>query len=49
MMISTSARSARPGVRNWPNGVSVAKFRTTPWMTLMSEKNIAASLSTGLL
>ena len=49
MMISTSARSASPGVRNCPNGVSVAKFFTTPWMTLTSEKNVAASLSTGLL
>jgi hypothetical protein len=36
-------------VRNWPKGVSVAKFLTTPWITLTSEKNIAASLSTGLL
>ena len=30
MMISTSARSARPGVRNRPNGVSVAKFSHHP-------------------
>ena len=47
--MSTVLPSAWPGARNWPKAVSVSAPWTPPRITLMSEKNAAAALSTGAL